>query len=141
MASLCRRTGGAGGFTLIEVLVALVIGGLAVMAIAAVFGSGLLASRVSNQAVIALTLAETKLAAAGADEPLRPGDRGGSFDNHFGWRLSIARYEDPGRPVSSDVETPSALRLYRIAVTVAWNDGAKRRQLTLSTLRLGPAPP
>ena len=136
-----RRAGGADGFTLIEVLVALVISGLAVTAIAGVFGSGLLAASVSDQAVIALTLAETKLAAAGADEPLYPGSRDGSFDNHFAWRLSVAPYDDPGRRASSTLETASAPRLYRIAVMVAWNDGAKRRRLTLSTLRLGPPPP
>lgn len=141
MPTCCRKTGRAAGFTLIEVLVALVIGGLAVTAIAGVFGSGLLASRVSDQAVIALTLAETTLAAAGADEPLRPGSRGGSFDHHFGWQLSIAPYDDPGRRDPSGVAAPLALRLYRVAVTVAWNDGAKRRQLSLSTLRLGPPPP
>ena len=138
MASCGRKRNGAAGFTLIEVLVALVIGGLAVAAIAGVVGNGLLASRVSDQSVIALTLAESKLAAAGADEPLRPGNHEGNFAKYFVWRLSIAPYDDPGRRDTGGLDAPSALRLYRVAVTVAWSDSAKRRQLSLSTLRLGP---
>src|SRR6266581_3196569 len=85
---------GGAGFSLIEALVALVIAGLALTAIAGVFGTGLLGHQASDEAATALTLAEGKIAAAGAGEMLRPGRSEGIFAGRFRWELTIASYDD-----------------------------------------------
>ena len=134
------RTGGA-GFTLIETLAALAIVGMAAAAIAGVFGSGLLGHQVSDQVATALSLAETQMAAAGITEPLSPQQKEGVFAARFHWRLAVSPYDEPqnGKPPLDQSKGP--LRLYRIAIAVDWREGWRQREISLDTLRLGPAPP
>ena len=147
MPSSGAKPGDRAGFSLIEALVALVITGLALSAIAGVFGSGLMGHRASEEAATALTLAESRIALAGSGEALRPGRSTGIFAGRYSWELTIARYDDRQDPdrqtkaAASFGQPLSALQLYRIAATVAWRDGARQRRLALATLHLGPAPP
>jgi prepilin-type N-terminal cleavage/methylation domain-containing protein len=139
-----RQRATPAGFSLIETLVALAITGLALAAIADVFGTGLLGHEVSDAATTALSLAETELATAGSATPLLSGESDGLFAGRFHWRLTITRYDDkPDRnTASAALAAPAgAPVLYRVAVAVDWRDGLRQRQLALSTLRLGPPPP
>ena len=121
------------GFSLIEVLLALAIAGLMLGATAGVFRNGLLGHESASDASTAVALAEEKLAEAGVTAALRPGDSAGAF-GRFRWHLTIAEYADQEAP-------PADLHLYRAAARVEWSDGLRPRQFSLSTLRLGPAPP
>lgn len=143
---------GDAGFSLVEALVALVIAGLALTVVAGVFGTGLLVHQASDEVATALTLAEGKIAAAGAGEALRAGRSEGVFGGRYSWELTIAPYDDrhdaehpnarPQGNVAAIGALPlSALRLYRIAAAVAWREGTRQRRLALATLRLGPPPP
>ena len=124
------------GFTLIEVLVALAIVGLALGAIASVFSNGLRGHVTASDAEAALALAEEQLALAGIS--LHPGSAGGEFAGRFAWQTTIAPYADDGNKAA---DLPTSLpRLYRIAVSVAWQDGRRSREIALSTLRLAPPP-
>jgi prepilin-type N-terminal cleavage/methylation domain-containing protein len=125
------------GFSLIEVLVALAIVALVLVATAQVFGAGVLVHATANGTDTALALAEDKLAAAGVDAPLRSGISEGVFAGRYRWRRTVSRYADPE---SADLPEPP-YRLYRVAVEVAWRDGWRERHAALATLRLGPAPP
>ena len=134
-----ERRGATAGFSLVEVLVALVVIGLALAAAAGVLRTGLLGHEAASGADAALALAEEKIAAAGVTEPLRPGHRGGVFADRFQWQVSVEPYREKS---SLDIDKSiSEVQLYRIAVTVAWRDGSRQRQLALDTLRLGAAPP
>ena len=126
----------AAGFTLIEVLVALAVIGLALGAVAGAFGNGLVGHRTASDAETALALAENQLALAGAVP--RTGASSGDFAGGFAWRATVSPYEDEG--VKSADAAVALPRLYRIAVSVDWHDGRRRREVSLSTLRLG-APP
>ena len=131
-----------GGFTLVEALVALVIAGLASAAIAGVLNAGLLGHRTSSDVTTALILAEGKLAAVGAGEPLRPGRVEGISAGGFRWELRVKLYDDPeDRPTTSFDQAPSDLRLYSLTAAVSWAGRMRERRLEVSTLRLGPAPP
>ena len=134
-----RNRRGSAGFSLVEVLVALVITGLALAAAAGVFRTGLLGHEAAAGADAALALAEEKIAAAGITEPLRPGRSAGLFGDRFQWQVSIEPYQQKSS-ADSDQPLPD-LQLYRVAVTVAWRDGHRQRQMALDTLRLGPPPP
>jgi len=134
-----NRPRSAGGFSLIEVLVALVITGLALAAAAGVFRTGLFGHELAAGSDMALALAEEKIAAAGVTEPLRTGRSGGLFATRFQWQLSVEPYRDES---SAGFDRPLVeLQLYRVAVTVAWRDGHRQRALALDTLRLGVPPP
>jgi|SRR5215472_2144364 general secretion pathway protein I len=128
-----RRTA---GFTLVEVLVALAIVGLALGAVAASFGNSLTAHETVADAEAALAVAEEQLALAAAAP--HPGTSGGNFAGRFAWRTTVARYDDGDKAADSLRSLPV---LYRVAVSVAWRDGRHSREVALSTLRLGPAPP
>jgi prepilin-type N-terminal cleavage/methylation domain-containing protein len=128
------------GFTLIEVLVALAIVGLAMAATAGVFSNGLLGHETASDAEAALALAEERLAVAGGAPSLQPGAQKGVFADRFAWQTTISAYEDAGD--GKQIDPPKdPLRLYRVAVIVAWHDGHRARELSLSTLRLGSASP
>jgi general secretion pathway protein I len=123
------------GFSLVEVLFALAVVGLALGATATVLQSGLMGHGIARDSDTALALAEAKLAAAGVEDKLLPGETHGSFDR-YRWSLAVAPYDD------KDSESgASPLRLFRIEARIAWRDGLRTRELALATLRLGRAPP
>lgn len=127
------------GFSLLEVLIALAIVGLALAAAAGTFGAGLLGHEAARDAATALSLAEGKLAEAGIAAPLGESRSEGSFANRFDWQVTVAPYDDPSEDRLA--ATNDGWRLYRVLVAVAWQDGRRRRELTLATLRLRPTPP
>jgi len=121
------------GFTLIEVLVALAIIGLALGALAGVFGQGLAGHETASEAEAALAVAEEQLALAAATP--HPGAASGVFAGRYAWQTNVAPYQDAG---DKNADAPTDLPpLYRIAVSVAWHDGWRTREVSLSTLRLG----
>jgi general secretion pathway protein I len=128
------------GFTLIEVLVALAIVGLALAAVASVFSTGLVGHETAADAEAALSVAEERLALAGAPASLHPGTDKGSFADRFAWQTVIAPYDDGG-DAKQFAQPKNLPHLYRITVGVAWHDGHRNRQLSLTTLRLGAATP
>lgn len=139
MPRRCADRTGDAGFTLIEVLVALVIVGLTLAALASVFGSGLLGQRAAGAAETALALAQEKLAAAGVAKPLRRGESDGVFAGRYAWRVAVAKYRDKAENKEGfDAPRLPNLRLYRVAVTVTWRQGRRAKTLRLATLRLGP---
>lgn len=124
------------GFTLLEVLVALAVVGLALGAIAGVFSAGLVSHETAAAAETALAVAEEQLTLASAAP--RPTAGKGVYAGRFAWRTTVAPYDDGDKAA----DLPSTLpRLYRIAVSVAWHDGRRSREVALSTLRLVPAAP
>jgi general secretion pathway protein I len=129
------------GFTLIEVLVALAIVGLALGALASVFGNGLMGHDTAAGAEAALALAEERLAMAAVPGSLRPGTDKGVYAERFAWQTTVSPYEERGEKDKPFAEPKGLPRLFRVAVSVAWRDGHRSRQLSLSTLRLGAAAP
>jgi general secretion pathway protein I len=127
-----RRSRDSGGFSLIEVLFALAVVGLALGATAGLFGNFGLGHETADDADHALALAENTLAEAGTEAPLAPGERAGR-DGRFSWQLAVAPYADP--------DTPQTYRLYRLEAGISWRDGLRERRLALATVRLAPAPP
>ena len=134
------RHGAIAGFTLIEVLIALAIVGLALAAAVGTLGNGVSGHAAARDIDTALALAEGKIAQAGITEPLLPSRGEGEFAGRFAWRRIITPYDDEAAG-GHFAKLQSALRLYRVEVTVAWYNGHRPRRLALATLRLGPPPP
>jgi len=123
------------GFTLLEVLVALALVGLALGAVAGVFSNGLMGHETASDAEAALAVAEEQLTLAAATP--NPGSATGNFAGRFVWQTTVAPYNDGDKEAVAQSSLPP---LYRISVSVAWRDGRRSRQLALSTLRLGSVP-
>jgi general secretion pathway protein I len=115
------------GFSLIEVLAALVV-----LALALGYGSGILsqsaeAVRRADAQVQALAQAESLLAEVGYVYPLRAGSFDGETPEGGRWRLDIA-------PVSAGEAL--ARPLYEVTATLAWGLGPTARRVTLVTRRV-----
>lgn len=127
------RADGQSGFTLLEVVVAVMVLGLAVAASFNVFSTGFRQSGAAERHVVAVIHAENKLAALGTLEPIVPGETEGDIDGTYRWRLAVA-------PVPEDEaeREPDAPRPVRIDVTVLWGGDADPDSVTLTTYRLAP---
>jgi prepilin-type N-terminal cleavage/methylation domain-containing protein len=122
-------TGRYGGFTLLEIMVALAI-------LALVFGSAFrgLSGALDrlgrgHTAAEALVLAGSTLARVGADIPIGEEEVRGRTDDGFTWVVQTAPYDGP-RPATG------LLTGYVVQVSVAWMDRRNLRQVQLSTVRL-----
>jgi general secretion pathway protein I len=122
------------GFTLIEVLVALMILAVSLGIIFSVFSVGLRGRKAAEDYERATQLAESKLDSIGIDETIQEGVTVGRFDDRFGWKTVVAPYREVGRPDEKD----ALRRPMTVAVTVSWGEPSEERSETLSTLRLVP---
>ena len=124
------------GFTLLEVLVALLIASIALGALFQGTLGGLGAADLAGRTEEAVSRARSRLAAIGKMGVLEPGDRSGDDGGGYRWQVRVAplatRRGGPGDPAPT---------LYEVAVTIAWGSGRSARDVTLQTRRLGLAPP
>lgn len=127
IASSPRRDG---GFTLLEVLVALLIFGLAFGVLAQIFQTGLRQSGTAEQTATATLLARSQLARIGIDLPLEFGEREEDAGDGFRIRTAI----EPAGLETTDEQFVPVL----VEVTVAWGSLANERQVALTTMRLAP---
>jgi type II secretion system protein I len=113
------------GFTLLEVLVALAILGVAIVAVIQGFAQGLRLLKLSGDHQQAMQLADLKLREVVApEERQEQGDEGG-----FRWARTIRRLETPELMSETGV---ARWHVYEISVRVSWD---AQRHVELTTLR------
>ena len=125
------------GFTLLEVLVALTIAALALIAMFRAGGEGLVAVGTASRYEEAMQRAQSHLAALGRDTALLQGDSEGDDGGGFRWRLRIA-------PVASWQAASAAAAsatLFDVEVTMYWRGARGERSIRLGTRRLATAAP
>jgi general secretion pathway protein I len=135
MSRPCVYKCSAKGFTLIEVLVALVILSLSLAIIFAGFSTSLRSKRVAEDHQQATLLAESKLNSVGVERPLQEGVTVGRFDDRFRWKVEVAPYHEEEMDQTQDLEKLPLVPLV-VTVTVSWGDPGDERSVSLTTLRL-----
>ncbi|HYZ39065.1 MAG TPA: type II secretion system protein [Stellaceae bacterium] len=124
------------GFTLLEVVVALAIAGLALVGLFRAGSGGLFAVDTAARAEEAIQRAQSHLAAVGRNAALVEGDLTGDDGGGFRWALRVhplaARQSLAADGISAVTET-----LYSIDVAISWPGSAGERTVVLRTLRLG----
>jgi len=118
------------GFTLLEVTIAMVIGGLVIAALFRGAGAGIRNTLVAAHYQEAVSRARSRLAMAGAS--LRPGTQEGDDGGGYHWRLSVTPEAVPARASHSEVPV-----LYAVTIAISWTMDGAAREVSLSTLRLG----
>jgi len=128
---------GSRGFTLLEVIVAIVITTLALIGMFEAAGGGLMAAETAGRVEEAVERGQSHLAALGRGAALVQGDLSGDDGGGFHWDLRVQPLAlRAGDPRLGQRPTPS---LYTVEVTISWQEGRRRKAIVLSTLRLGPA--
>ena len=112
-----------------ESIVAAAIVAMALGATFRVIADGAARDRAAEARRAALLVAQSELAAVGADIPLVPGDASGQSGD-LAWRVDITPYGE-----NEDQNNPAG-RLLHVAVSVWPRDGGARL-VTLQSLRLG----
>jgi prepilin-type N-terminal cleavage/methylation domain-containing protein len=120
---------GEGGFTLFEVLVAIMVLAVAVVAALQLFGGGLRLARASADHMGATLLASAKLSELPAG-PLEEEEAEGT-EGDYRWTRHVA-LEPTLRPVEPAAPNQDTVRLARVTVKVMWG---KEREVELATLR------
>ena len=119
------------GFTLIEMVVAFAILGIALTTLYAVFESALSRIRHDTHLSESILLAQSLLARAGTEWPLAEGVRHGDWQNY--------RYELAEQGISAlDGQPPYTLPAIQVTASVSWVESAGKRTIVLSTLKLLP---
>jgi general secretion pathway protein I len=130
------RAARSGGFTLLEVVVALAIAGLALVGLFQAGSGGLVAVDNAARAEEAVQRAQSHLAAVGRDAALVEGEFTGDDGGGFHWRVRV--WPQAARPsLGQDGITASAATLFNVEVTISWPGKAGERSVVLRTLRLG----
>lgn len=126
-----------GGFTLVEIVVAFVLLSLVLVTSFEIFTGGMRRASDLEDYSRALLIAQSKLASAGTEEPLKDGEvQGESDDRRFRWALAVRRTEEGAPGPGQANNNPYAL--FRIDVRVAWvGADTRERSMALSTLAMG----
>lgn len=120
------------GFTLIEVIAAIVLLSLAFAALLSALGGATRLAADADAHTRAALCAQSALDGAYVLSPLRPGTRQGRCDKQFHWRLHVQPWQPPGQ--GHHVSGPQ-VDLFRLDLTVLWNDGGRQQHADFSTLR------
>ncbi len=124
----------ARGFTLLEIVVALSIAGLALVGLFRAGSGGVLAVDAAGQVNEAIERAQSHLAAVGRISAITPGETEGDDGGGYRWRVDA-------RPLAAwqvgSAAAARALTLFEVELTISWKAGGGRRSVVLSSLRLG----
>jgi general secretion pathway protein I len=122
------------GFTLLEVVVAVAIAALALVALFQIGSTGLFAVDEATRADEAVERAQSHLAAYTGSGDFFSGKSEGDDGNGYHWRLNA-------RPVASQPSSPtngaSATTLYDVEVVISWKSRGRERSVALETERIG----
>ena len=123
-----RATRDIHGFTLLEVLVALAILGIAVVTVIQLFAQGLRLLKLSGDHQRAMLLADQKMREA---EPAAEGIESGQ-EGEFAWERRV-----DGHPVPKELTVTGSLsvRVFRVSVQVRWSGNRNVEVATLRTAR------
>lgn len=124
------------GYTLLEIIVAFAVLGLALSLLLGTLSGGTRQVRWAADSGRAVLHAQSLLDEVGVGEVLSPGRRDGEFEGgRYRWELDVAPYVDRDRPPGQPVD-PYAPQLLQLRLVVSWGAGGPRERLQVDTLRL-----
>ncbi len=124
------------GFTLLEILLAISILGVAITVIMQQFSAGLRIARTSQTYTTATIYAKQKLEELQVEEEMKEKEESGSFDDGYYFRVSIMPYEEyMGDEEDEELFDHLPLEMFRLESVVSWKEGEKEKSITLATLK------
>lgn len=136
----------ASGFTLLEVMVAVAIMGLALVVILQLFSIGLKTAYIDGQYSYAIFLAKAKMGELLIDKDLEEGSDSGTFENGYDWAYTIEPFERPvnestemGHQVEMKMDRPEdkeQFKLFSISLIVSRTEPNRKKLISFKSLRL-----
>jgi general secretion pathway protein I len=126
------------GFTLLEVVVALAIAGLALVGLFRAGSGGLFAVDTAARAQEAVQRAQSHLAAVGRDAALVEGEFTGDDGAGYRWTLRV-RPLTARQSLGQNGISAATVTLFNVEVAISWAGSSGERSVVLRTLRLGTA--
>jgi len=127
------------GFTLLEILVAIAILGVALTVIMQQFSAGLRIGHTSRTYTTATAYAKQKLEEFQLVEEMEEGAEAGDFDDGYTWKISILPYEafmeEGGTDEDAEIFELLPLEMYRLESVVSWMEGENEKSVSLVTLK------
>ena len=121
---------GAGGFTLLEIMVSLAILAIAIVVVIQLFSASLRSIAVSEEYLQAeLKAAEKFREVLEDDKKLTEGPISDVKDENYTVTIEV-------KPVKEDRTQDLGFDLMEVTLNMQWKDGAKERNITLSTYKL-----
>ena len=127
-----------GGFTLLEVVVALAIAGMALVGLFRAGSAGLFAVDTAARAEEAVQRAQSHLAAVGRDTGLVEGEFTGDDGDGYRWTLRVSPLTSR-QSLAPDGVSSATVTLFNVEVAISWPGHESDRSVALRTLRLGNA--
>ena len=131
------------GFTLLEVLVALVIATLALGVLFSGAVTGLRSARLSLDYAEAVSRAQSHLAVVGIGAPLVAGIQHGDDGAGFAWRVAMRPLATTPLQNANSLGSAAVagrVSLFAVSVVISWTKDGGQRHVELDTERIGPAP-
>jgi general secretion pathway protein I len=125
----------ANGFTLLEIVVAVSIAGLALVGLFQAGSTGLFATDSAGRTEEAIERAQSHLAAFGTAGEAFPGEIEGDDGGGYRWRLRAV-------PVATRqplLQNDTTISLYDVEVMISWHAWGRTRSVVLGTRRIGAA--
>ena len=124
------RSSSQQGFSLLEVIAAIMLLAIAFTALMKVAGASINLSRNAAEHSEAAMWARSLLDSSFVSEPLKPGSSSGQFNRQFRWRLDVTPWGQAG----SAPDVP--MHLYQLDLEVLWGPPVHPRSAHFRTLRL-----
>ena len=122
------------GFTLIEVVIAIAILGVALAVIFELFSGGLRLGRVSKEYVMAMNYASLKMEELTTKGEVREGTEEGEFNKDYRWQTLVKKFDLlPIEEKGIDFKPP--VELMNIKVNVLWKSGARERSTSIESYK------
>ncbi len=126
---------GENGFTLLEVLIAVMILGLSVTVILQQFSVALHAGAKTQEVVLAMFHAREKLEEMKTSKELDETSEAGSFDDGYSWQTSVVAFKYGEEKGEEEIYDRLKYETFLLKATILWGRGDRNRQVCLSTLR------
>jgi general secretion pathway protein I len=124
------------GFTLLEVVMAFAILAIGMTLSMRIATTAMGQAQQAAEHTAAALHAQNLLDSLGIEEPLRPGDSSGEFDDGSRWQLSVQPYEPPSESLPHGIDGLSMpVQLLELDLLVEWRRGDQRREARFRTLR------
>jgi general secretion pathway protein I len=122
-----------GGFTLVEVVVAMAILGISLVLVIELFSGGLRLARASEEYTVAGQLAREKMEELALNNQFEEGIKEGEFDSTYRWQVEVKKIDLLLFSKETDYRPP--VDLFQVQIRIIWKSGSQERITRIETYK------